>query len=168
MLLIVAGLPKSGKSRAIDFLSKSDGQWHIIRPSDWIPENLSSLDVESQRAFNIECWSMAIEKCKEAIEQVPPRETIVLDSCNSKYTTLLTLIVDAKAAMHKVVLLFVQSNISLCLARDPKMTESLLCDYTNRFKVSLPKYKKSCDSFLVIRNNGTLDQLKTELHNVWK
>jgi tRNA uridine 5-carbamoylmethylation protein Kti12 len=168
MLIITSGLPSAGKSRTIDFLSKSDGTWHIIRPSDWVPDNLSSLSDENQRQYNIGCWSMAIDKTREAISEVPPNEFIVLDSCNSKHTTLLTIITDAKAAMHEVALLFVQSNIELCLARDSKLTEPLLRDYANRFKTSLPHYKKSCDLFLVVRNNGTLEQLKTELHDVWK
>lgn len=169
MLLLTAGLPGCGKSKAIDILSKhAFPKWHIIRPSDWIPENLSMLDAETQRAYNIECWSIAIDKSKEAVAKVPPREIIVLDACNSKYNTTLTLIADAKVALHKVVLLFVQANADLCLARDAKLTESLLHDYVDRFKTSLPKYKKSCDLFLVVRNNGILEQLETELYDLWK
>lgn len=80
----------------------------------------------------------------------------------------MTLIADAKAALHNVVLLFVQSNMNLCLARDAKLTDSLLRYYTERFKVSLPKYKKLCNAFLVVRNNGTFEQLETELHDTWK
>jgi len=169
MLILTCGLPKSGKSKAIDILAKhKDHKWHIIRPSDWVPDNLLALDEQTQREYNIGCWSMAIEKCKEAIEEVPPQEIIVLDACNSKINTLVTLIADAKAALHRVVLLFVQSNADLCLARDAKLTESLLRDYTGRFKTSLPKYKKCCDMFLVVRNNGIFEQLETELYDTWK
>jgi uncharacterized HAD superfamily protein len=142
--------------------------WHIIRPSDWIPDNLSELDIEVQRAYNIGCWSTALDKCREEISQVSPKEIIVLDACNSKYNTVLTLIEDAKVALHRVVLLFVQSNMQLCLSRDAKLSEALLCDYVDRFKSSLPQYKKSCDLFLIARNNGTFEQLETELYDIWK
>jgi hypothetical protein len=160
-------LPGAGKSRAIDILAKGQ-KWHLIRPSDWIPENLSTLDIETQRAYNIECWSMAIDKCKEAIVEVQPREIIVLDSCNSKFNTLRVLITEARQKLHKVVLLFIQSNSNLCLARDAKLTQSLLNDYVDRFKESLPKYKQACDSFSVVKNNGTLEQLEFELRTIWK
>jgi hypothetical protein len=162
-------LPRAGKSKVIDVLSKKAGpKWHIIRPSDWIPDNLSALSQEVQQSYNIECWSLAVEKAREAIDEISPKEIIVLDTCNSKYSTLLTLITSAKAALHSVILLFVQSNINLCLARDAKLTEQLLYDYVNRFKTSLPQYKRSCDLFLSVRNNGTFEQLTTELHDTWK
>jgi hypothetical protein len=149
-------------------LPRGDRKWHIIRPSDWIPENLATLDKETQQSYNIGCWSVALDKCKEAIADVSPRDIIVLDACNSKSNTLVTLIADAKAALHNVALLFVQANMNLCLARDTKITEPLLCDYIDRFKISLPQYKKLCNAFLVVRNNGTLEQLETELHDIWK
>ena len=168
MLLLAAGLPKSGKSKAIDILARHvERKWHIIRPSDWIPENLAALDEATQRDYNIGCWSLALDKCNEAIEQVHPREIIVLDACNSKVGTLLTPITNAKAKFHHVVLLFVQANANLCLARDPKLTEALLLDYVERFKTSLPRYKKTCDLVLVVRNNGIFEQLETELHETW-
>jgi hypothetical protein len=149
-------------------LPKGNRQWHIIRPSDWIPENLATLDKETQRSYNIGCWSVALDKCREAIADVNPRDIIVLDACNSRFNTLLTLIADAKAALHNVALLFVQSNVSLCLARDAKLTEPLLCDYVERFKTSLPQYKKLCNVFLAVRNNGTLEQLELALYDTWK
>ena len=121
-----------------------------------------------QRAYNIECWSIAIDKAKEAIEQFSPNEIIVLDTCNSKYNTVMTLVAMAKAKLHRVVLLFVQANLSQCLQRDSKINESLLKDYVQRFKESLPKFKSNCDLFLTVRNNGTLEQLETELYDIWK
>ena len=174
MLILTVGFPKSGKSKVIDMLPRGNHKWHIIRPSDWIPDNLSSLDEQMQREYNIGCWSMAIEKTKETIASVPPREIIVLDACNSKFNTLLTVIADAKAALHHVVSLFVQAQSNLCLDRDcktgaaAKLTVPLLNDYAERFKTSLPRYKQSCDLFLVVRNNGTLEQLETELYDIWK
>jgi tRNA uridine 5-carbamoylmethylation protein Kti12 len=169
MLIITCGLPSSGKSKAIDILAKHKSyKWHIIRPSDWVPDNLSTLDEQTQREYNIGCWSMALEKCREAIIEVSPKEIIVLDACNSKINTLLTLIADAKTALHRVVLLFIQSNADLCLARDTKLVEPLVRDYVERFKASLPKYKKCCDMFLVVRNNGNFEQLETELYDTWK
>jgi len=169
MLIITCGLPASGKSKTIDILAKHKSyKWHIIRPSDWVPENLATLDEQTQREYNIGCWSLALEKCKEAIEQISPKEIIVLDACNSKITTILTLITDAKAALHRVVLLFVQANADLCLARNAKLNEPLLRDYVDRFKTSLPRYKKCCDTVFVARNNGTFEQLETELYDIWK
>jgi hypothetical protein len=126
------------------------------------------LDEKTQREFNIGCWSVALEKCKEAIAQVPPNEIIVLDTCNSKFNSHVSMIADAKKALHKVVLFFVQANVDLCLERNSQLSKTLLCDYVDRFKSSLPKYKKSCDLFVVVRNNGILEQLETELYDVWK
>ena len=169
MLIITCGLPAAGKSKTIDILAKHKSYgWHIIRPSDWVPDNLVTLDEQTQREYNIGCWSLALEKCQEDIEQVSPKEIIVLDACNSKVSTLLTLIADAKNALHRVVLLFVQANADLCLERNAKLKGPLLRDYVERFKTSLPKYKKCCDMFFVVRNNGTFEQLETELYDIWK
>jgi predicted kinase len=168
MLILTCGLPGAGKSRAIDILSKhAKASWNIIRPSDWVPENLFMMSEEMQSAYNIECWSLALEKCKEAIEQLDHKKFIVLDGCNSKFNTVSFLIEEARSKLHKVALLFVQSDSKLCLARNAKLTEALLADYVERFKVSLPKYKKVCDLFLVARNCATLEQLETELHDAW-
>lgn len=140
--------------------------WNIIRPSDWVPDNLPTLGAEMERAYRIGCWSLAIEKTKEAIIQTSPREVIVLDSGNSKFNTVATLIADAKAALHKVVMLFIYANSNLCLERNGTLTESLLCEYVDRLKQSLPRYKRACDLFLSVRNNGSLEELGLELHNI--
>lgn len=162
-------MPASGKSKVVDMLhNRNNTKWHIIRPSDWIPENIAVIDEESQRAYNTACWSLAIEKAHEAICDINPKEIIVLDTCNSKYNTVVTLIADAKSAMHRVVLLFVQSTMQLCLERNAGISEALLRTYMDSFKISLPKYKKACDMFVVIKNIGTLEKLETELHEPWK
>jgi dephospho-CoA kinase len=167
MFILTCGLPGSGKSKVIDILSAGLG-WHIIRPSDWIPDDLSALDEKTEREYLIGCWSLAIDKAKEAIAQIPPRDVIVLDSGNSKFNTTRLLICDAKKMFHKVAMLFVNSNVSLCKTRNTKLTDTLLRDYAERFKSSLPLYKKACDLFLVVNNNGTIEHLETELHDVLK
>ena len=165
MFILTSGLPASGKSKAIDILSIGRN-WNVIRPSDWVPDNLSTLGAEDGRAYRIACWSLAIEKTKEAIARTSPREVIVLDSGNSKFNTVAMLIADAKTALHKVVLLFVHASVGLCLERNGDLTESLLRDYVGRLKQSLPHYKRVCDLFLPVRNNGSLEELASELHGV--
>lgn len=165
MLILTCGIPSSGKSRAIDILS-TGRNWNIIRPSDWVPDNLSTLGEDMERSYRIECWSIAIDKTREAIAHTCPKDVIVLDSGNSKYNTVAVLVGEAKVALHKVAVLFVYANSSLCISRNATLTESLVRNYVDRLKASLPLYKRFCDLFLPVQNNGTIEELESELHNI--
>ena len=76
MLIIMCGPPGSGKSTVADlFLEEIDAD--LIRPSDWMPDNIETLGGELEREYRIQCWRTAIEKTKELVITVSPEAELI-------------------------------------------------------------------------------------------
>jgi len=164
--VIMCGLPSSGKSVVADFLLRDQQQANLIRPSDWMPENIDVLTPDAERDFRLECWKLAIEKTEEALTEITPDDCLILDCGNSKFRTLSHVIAEAQRRGHIVLLVFVDCKLATCMARAPKISKSVFEKYVADLKDSLPKYKKACDRFHVVRNNGTLDQLSDGVREI--
>lgn len=157
--VVMCGLPSSGKSVVADLLLKYQPQANLIRPSDWMPENIEALSPDAERDYRLECWKLAIEKTEEILAEITPDNCLILDCGNSKFRTLSHIITEAQRRDHTVLLVFVDCKLAVCMARAPKIPKSVFEEYVGHLKDSLPKYKKACDRFHVVHNNGTLEQL---------
>ena len=164
--VIMCGLPSSGKSVVADFLLRDQPRASLIRPSDWMPSNIDVLSSEQEKDFRLECWKLALEKTEEALAELAPDECLILDCGNSKFHTLSHIITEAKRRGHSVLFLFVDCKLATCIIRAPKIPKSVFEGYVGNLKDSLPKYKKACDRFHVVRNNGTLEQLGVEVREI--
>ena len=156
MLILMSGLPSSGKSVVVDMFKS--GNDLLLRPEDWMPNNIDILGADAEKEYRIACWKMAIEKSLEAVIETKPSSRIILDCTNSKFFSIASLIGQAKAYKHRVVLVFVSAKVQCCEQRSG-LARSIYDEYVENFKHSLPRYKSACDDIIVIRNDGDKQEL---------
>jgi len=170
MLILMCGLPFSGKSTVVDLLFKDPPVAKdvvLIRPSDYFPESFA--DSEEEKHFRIEAWKAAMNGAEEAVEAEKPETFIVLDCGNSKFRTTRGLIRLAKRNKHRVVLLYVHALVKQCEERAGKdwVGEDVAKGYIESIKDSLPKFKSKCDRVIAVDNKSSLDDLKQSTATAW-
>lgn len=166
MLILMCGLPFCGKSTAVDMVS---GRIWVIRPEDWLPENLGEMDGEEVKNFRIECWRTALTKAEEAVEERDSADVIILDCGNSKFRPLRGLLRIAKRNGHKRAIWYVNSRPAQCEERagEDWVGPSVVKSYVENIRDSLPKFKSKCDQIVITENAGTLEDLKQNVHTAW-
>ena len=170
MLILMCGLPFCGKSVVLDIITeKTELSICIIRPEDWLPDDIDNLSAEEEKKYRIECWRTAISAVEDEVEQRDPSEMIVLDCANSKYGPLESLLRRAKRNGHKLVVLYVNARPTQCEARagDHWVGAKVVGNYVENIKDSLPKFKSKCDRIIIIENTDTLDVLKQNAPTAW-
>ncbi len=166
MIVIMCGLPFSGKSTVVNALFDRASHY-IIRPDDFIPENTMSLNADMQRSIKIEAYNISIEKLQEYSKTLDESETVVLDMCNRDYSVLNQSFVSARKHGHKIITIFVHTSLTNCKARAPKPLEnSVFTKYIDAFHFSLPKFKKLSDSFIIVQNDEPIEVVAVKLADV--
>jgi len=160
VLIIMCGPPGCGKSKVVDLLL-TEVDADCVRPSDWMPENIETLGPQLERDYRIQCWKTGIEKAQELVKDLPDSEIIILDCANAKYHTADPTIRLANKLGHKTVLLYVNAKSFKCRDRmgENWIGDDIFANYIEDIKTSLPKYRKSCRSLLVIDNNSDTEML---------
>jgi len=161
MLILMCGLPGCGKSLCVDILLEGIDA-DLVRPSDWMPDNIDQLGPDARREYGLACWKTAIDTTRDFIDACGDDDIIILDCGNSKYHTVAPIIKEAKKCGHRVVLLYVNASSDKCEDRlgDEWIGEDTASQYMRSIKKSLPKYKKACHKFLVVHNNSEPKDLR--------
>jgi len=155
MLIILTGLPGSGKSVFADMLKQHDPDMvYIVRPSEWYPDNISDLSQSEQMDYKIVCWEQALDKTIRCLATRSCREMIVLDTCGATPSSLESVIGAAKIHHHKVGAVFVATPRSICAKR---VDADVVQRYVNKLKDAVLKYKEICDKLFIVRHD-TLEQ----------
>ncbi len=167
MLVLMCGLPSSGKSTAANIVSSSLAAM-TFRPEDWLPDDFDMLDKNTQRQYRFACWGTAIDSAREATADFDNSKVIILDCGNSKYHTVQDLLKKAKRRKHKTMLLFVHCPTNLCKDRagNAWIGQEKCDEYIKCFKESLPKYKANCDVFTKVLNDSSKEDLEQKLQPV--
>lgn len=168
MLILMCGLPFSGKSAVVDILVKHSSPW-VIRPEDWLPDDFASKSPDDQKNFRLECWRTALTQVEGAVEEREPTEVVILDCGNSKFAPLRALLRMAKRHGHKRAVLYVNSRVVQCQERagDQWIGEDVAKSYVRNMRDSLPKFRERCDQLVVIDNTGALDNLEQNTLVAW-
>lgn len=164
MIVIMCGLPKSGKTTVVDQLFSDND--YIIRPADFVPENANQLSENLRKAMHLEAWKTGISLAREQIHEGTIDDVIVLDMCNREIEPLSTMIHFARKKGHKVVVLFVNAPTMACRSRDDSLDDKVFRTYVSSIKESLPKYKSECDQLLVVNNKNDLPDLISSLQEI--
>jgi len=170
MLVLMCGLPHCGKSTAIDIIAeKSKSSLWIVRPEEWLPDNLDELDQNEQRHYQIECWRTAVSDAESRVDGRPDSTITVLDCANSKIRPLNGLLKLAKRNGHRTAMLYVNSRPSQCEARagDKWVGLEIIKSYIQNIRDSLPKFKNKCDRVIIIDNTDTIDVLEQKALDAW-
>jgi predicted kinase len=162
MIVVMCGLPQSGKSTVVDQIFNTDDHF-IIRPSDYIPQNVENIPEDKRKKINVEAWNVALEIAREFIHDQGNDDIIVLDMCNRRYTDIGPMLRFGKRHGHRLVIIVVNCPIDQCQSRSAELDRSIFSNYVDSLKESLPKYKGESDDFLVVQNKGSLEDLVSSL-----
>lgn len=160
MLVIVCGLPQSGKSTVVD---KCQEYLHatLYRPGDWVPLNLAAVSLTAENDFRQSALATAKVDISEWMEESESSRVAILDDRNEDYSTLMELFTGAARHGHQVFLLYVNSKSTECAARG-----NIQWDFSGSAGMilkSLPQYKILCDKVIVVNNNGSIDDLNSRV-----
>lgn len=173
MFVLMCGLPSSGKSTVVDIIADTESSVWVIRPEDWLPDNIDELNEEDEKNQRIGCWREAMNFAEKHVNHksglCKPDDIIILDCSNSKFKPLQGLICLAKRSGHKCVVLYVNSRVAQCASRagDKWIGTEIAESYMRNIKDSLPKFKSKCDQVIVADNIGDLGDLKHSAIAAW-
>ena len=154
MVIIMAGLPKSGKTYIVKIfkalLPSYDIQ--IIEPSKFIPPEADK-NVAATAA-----WQIAFEKLLGIIGEGNKNNIIVFDSCASKSSVVVDISTKAKISDHDVWMVFVFASKETCLRRSNHEVDKELIDkYERLFLDTLKRSQAACNRFFVVDNDRDPD-----------
>lgn len=163
MIIIMCGLPASGKSTLVDLVF--DDSTKVIRPEDYVPQNADKLDTEVYKSIKIAAWNVAIDLFREEAHDGKLSDIIVLDMCNRDIAAIISILRFARARGHEVILLYLNSSREACIRRSG-LAPDIIDKYIDSLKDSLPKYKVECNNFMVARNKGNLQDLTEQADKI--
>lgn len=165
MLLIMCGYPFSGKSTFLDMLVGRDdlpGPLHIVRPSDWYPENIKDMGHQERQDYQIAAWDHARDKALDLLKKHTPSDVIALDTCGASPQAFRSVVAVAEARGHKLVVLWIATPRDVCSERGDK---SIVDKYKGRFEEALAWYQKNFHKVIPIRN-GTVEEWRNQVPRV--
>lgn len=167
MIVLICGLPKSGKSVFVDKLFGIE--CHLIRPSDYIPNNYENMPNDIQQNLNIEAWKVGIETAEDILKDIREQDdysqVLVYDMCNKNSNPLEYTLKSEKRRGHKIVVIYINCPTKVCKDRCG-FSDEIMNTYVEGFKKSLPKYKSISNEFIVVDNKGSLEDLDEHANNI--
>ncbi len=156
MLIIVCGLPQSGKSTVVDkcqeYLNAT-----LYRPGDWVPKNLAAISMTAEADIRNAALATAKVDVSEWMEESKSSDIAILDDRNEDHTAVMELFGKAARFGHQVLLLYVNAKSTECAARSD--VQWGYAESAGMIVKSLPQYKILCDKVIVVHNNGSLSDL---------
>lgn len=139
MLIIMCGYPGSGKSTFLDLLC-SEINIDVVRPSDWYNGGSSG--------HHIACWEHGLDK---TIGLLRHSDIVALDTCAASSSSINGVIATAMARNHKIMLIFIATNIFICCER---VDYEVVQKYKSRIRNAVLDYKALCDYFVIVKNGN--------------
>lgn len=143
MLIIMCGYPSSGKSTFLDLLSPYLGDHHIIRPSDWYPDDIDNIDSQDRTKYQLACWEHALDKTILLLSSKPVDIPIILDTCAASPNSLNSIIETAKLHRHKIIAIVIGTPASICASRaNPDVIQRYINKIPNAVRTYREKFHK--------------------------
>jgi predicted kinase len=155
MFIIMCGYPKSGKSTFADLLHQEcSSPIHIVRPSDWYPDDIDDMSSSKKTEYQIASWEHALDKTSQLLASEDASSVIVLDTCGASPGSFKTLIGIAQMHKHKLIAIFMAVPKVLCMKRiDPAIVQR----YSNKIRSAVLEYKSICDELIIIKHESLLN-----------
>ena len=157
MLIIMVGCPKSGKSTFIDIVKnecdKLSKEMIIIRPSDWYPPDIDSMDPKDKTDYQLAAWECALDKVS-CVLAIGVGRLVVLDTCGATPGSLKTVMGVARLHHHTVTAMLIATPRSVCESRiDPQIVNK----YVDRVRDAAVEYNKTCDNLVIVKYEAMPD-----------
>ena len=149
MLVIMVGLPQSGKSTFIDMVAaKCCHEMDIIRPSDWYPSDIDDIDQNSRTDYQLVAWEYALDKISAVLASSIDKRLIVLDTCGATPGSLRTVFGVAKIHKHTIAAIFIATPRGVCDSRiDPLVVDK----YISKIHDAVLEYNKMCNKLIIVK-----------------
>jgi len=126
---------------------------HIVRPSNWYPDDIDQMDVDERTDWQIAAWEHALEKCCSLLATKDVTNVILFDTCGASPNALKTLIGVAQLHRHRIVAIWMAVPRRVCESR---IEPSVVQRYVDRIHNAVQEYKATCDELIVVKHD-TLD-----------
>lgn len=157
MLIILAGLPGSGKSSVLEGI-KNKSDITIIDPTCGLPTDINILPDNDQRDYRIAGWQIALEDLRKEVND-QQKKCIIFDSCASKYKPFETIVLEAKLMHRKIVYAYIKRDRTKCIEiRD----ESVILKYEQDYKASIPEFVSIANNRMIINNDKGIETARSE------
>jgi len=161
MIIIMAGLPKSGKSTlAKNIVDKIiTGSSFTVDPAVYVPPELTPESGKAYREAMLGAWEFARERLKKLSSVQPDSTVIIFDTCASKNNVVKSIVDEAKENNHRTLLVYVDTPSNTCLERGSGViNRDVIKHYERAFVKSLKKSTELCDSFVVMEGSGEFNE----------
>ena len=148
MLIIMGGLPKSGKTSVIE---EADVGGIHITADNFLPQNLDSQPDEVKSKIQIAAWGQCMDKLTESIPIKD--ELIILDTCGANPNSFGASVVQAGIHKHEVHYVYVDRDSDKCAEH---IEANIVKSYAKKFGNNLKKISELVDKLHVVPNNGDL------------
>jgi len=151
MLIIIGGLPSSGKTTMATILSKKLNI-DIISPTSLYPENLHKNE-ELRQIFAVSAW----EVCMDAVEQFTMDndndKKVIFDSISLNANTIRPIILNAQNKGHKVLYVLCITTKETAKKRGKRWVgDEIYAKYLDQLKKSIKSLNATSDKLIVLKN----------------
>lgn len=159
MVILMVGIPGSGKSTLVNYLSKLKKDLILLQP-ELLYQN------SSDNTVKMAAWDTCIEQFKEEIYSID--STIILDTCGTNKEAMVELANRSIELGHNVVFVIVNTDINICKERNSSrnvvLTDHVMSGYKskllNMVKIIASKYRA------IVVNTNTKDDIKLGLKKI--
>ncbi|MDP1712569.1 MAG: AAA family ATPase [Candidatus Nanopelagicaceae bacterium] len=161
MLIVMAGLPKSGKTTFASRLKNVT----LYSPDLSLPD-LSDADEEKRKQYRIAAWDISLRATSIFIRKKSDEEIVVFDTTGSNISTIENLFDLCVAHDHRFLYFFIHDSMERCTDRFVSLegktkeeTERLMNDYRRKLLNCITKFKSRMK---IIKNDGSKEELEKQ------
>lgn len=163
MLIIVGGLPASGKTTLGKLLAKKLGL-ELLSPNSLYPKNVK--DEGLRQSLAVSAW----EVCEEAVDEFTASkdntDLLILDSIALNHKTLRPMVLNAQTRGHQVLYVLCLTSKETAKRRSKEwIGDDIYNSYLDKLKKSVQSIKSMSDKLIVLRNE---DDTYTDIKQCFK
>lgn len=163
MLIIMAGLPYSGKTtfvqRFIEELRNTEyTSIVLVDPTIGFPSDFNLYPADQKSAISIAAWEVALDELAKTIQECDNDTVIILDTTGSNSSALTSIIDRAILRKHKTLLVKVIAPVDDCKERAGSdwVGDEICKKYEHRMATDVEHLKGICNRYVPVLNINKL------------
>jgi len=148
MLIVLGGLPKSGKTSIVTHLKHDVVH---INAELLLPQNIDRQIESIQKKLKITAWEQCLTQLSEALER---GGVIIYDTCAANLNPIRPLILKAGIKGHQTLYVYVDRDPMRCSAH---INKHVIESYKAKFIITLPEAQKAFNYLRIVKNNTDIN-----------